>query len=459
MRAMCSRLVQVFDSLGVSDREIAQALGYANASTLSRVRRGEAFVDVERLAALGDLVLRTGQHLDLNWVISGKGQGVSRPRHRATKDRQAELAQLLSPIAPTNSRLLLQSDNTIALGAVTRAWGASVRCAYIDPPYNNGDKYAHYSDNQTSDKWLAEMAQLLAAVRESLREDGSVWISIDDTEVHYLKVLCDRVFGRHNFVTSIVWERRVSRENRREFSRNHEYLIVYARNANVWKKRRNSLPITEDILSRYRNPDRDPRGAWQSVTATAQAGHGTESQFYAVRGPSGNEHWPPKGRCWVYTKERFEEEISKGNVWFGTDGRSVPRLKKHLVSRRSGVTPATLWTAAEVGTTASAKKHLKALFPDLTLFDTPKPEQLLARVIEISTDPGDLVLDPFLGSGTTAAVAHKMDRAYVGVEVGQHAESHCAQRLKKVVAGEPGGVSRAVGWEGGGDFTFFRVDP
>lgn len=352
---------------------------------------------------------------------------------------------------------LIQGDNLLVLEQIGQDLSGSVRCIYIDPPYNNSERYAHYDDRADHDEWLDRMRTTLAALFPLLREDGSLWISIDDNQVHYLKVLADGVLGRDNFVTTIVWEHRTTRENRRAFSNNHEYLLVYAKNAGRFKRTRNTVSPSPEILARYKNPDGDPRGPWQSISLNAQAGHGTPSQFYEVVAPSGRRHRPPKGRCWIYGQQRMKEAISEGRVWFGRDGNGVPRLKRFLSEAAIGMTPPTLWTSDFAGTTWQAKREVLELFPNERVFETPKPERLLQRVLEIATDPGDLVLDAFLGSGTTAAVAHKMDRSWVGIEVGEHVLSHCAGRLRKVVDGEAGGISADVGWSGGGGFRVHRV--
>lgn len=352
---------------------------------------------------------------------------------------------------------LIHGDNLKALSLLAHAYPGSVKCAYLDPPYNNGDSYQHYFDNMGHDEWLRAVTARLEQVRPLLRDDGSVWISIDDSELHYLKVAADGVFGRTNFVGTIIWERRTTRENRKVLSRNHEYLLVYAKKIDIWAKQRNSLPLTDDVKDRYKNPDNDPRGPWQSVSLNVQEGHATPQQYYSIQGPNGRTHHPPKGRCWNYTKQRMLQEIAANNIWFGKDGNSVPRLKQFLSSRKAGLTPETLWRAEDVGTTSSAKKHLLDLFKETSLFDTPKPEQLIHKVLAISSNPGDIVLDPYLGSGTTAAVAHKMNRTYWGIEKGEHIKTHCVERLKKVIAGEKGGVSGPMQWNGGGGFAFFRV--
>jgi adenine-specific DNA-methyltransferase len=362
---------------------------------------------------------------------------------------------------PTNA--LIQGENSAVLDDLHGDLTGEVRCIYIDPPYNNNERYTHYDDAVEHEDWLRALEERLLQMHALLREDGSLWISIDDTEMHYLKVVADGVFGRANFVATIVWQHRTSRENRRVFSNNHEYVLVYARSAARFKATRNLVEPSADVLARYKNPDDDPRGSWQSVSATAQAGHATPAQFYPLAAPNGRIHHPPKGRCWVYAQPRMQEAIERGEIWFGRDGNGVPRIKRYLALGAQGLTPETLWTAEFAGTTRDAKRHLLDMFPNDLVFDTPKPETLIRRVLEIATDPGDLVLDPYLGSGTTSAVAHKLGRRWVGIEQGEHAVTHCASRLRMVVDGEAGGISPQVGWAGGGGFSFLchesRLDP
>ncbi len=352
---------------------------------------------------------------------------------------------------------LIHGDNLTALTLLTKTHAGSVKCAYLDPPYNNGERYQHYSDNMGHDDWLQAITARLEQIKTLLCEDGSVWISIDDSELHYLKVAADAVFGRANFVGTIIWERRKTRENRKVFSRNHEYLLVYAKNIDRWSRTRNPLPLTEDVKVRYKNQDADPRGPWQSVPANVQDGHATPQQHYALQSPNGKIHHSPKGRCWVYAKPKMLEEIAKNNVWFGKNGNSVPRLKQFLADHEKGLTPETIWRADEVGTTSIAKKQMLAMFKETSLFDTPKPEELIHRILQISTNPGDLVLDPYLGSGTAVAVAHKMGRTYLGIEIGEHIKTHSVHRLQLVINGESGGISKMIGWRGGGGFDFYRI--
>jgi adenine-specific DNA-methyltransferase len=353
--------------------------------------------------------------------------------------------------------LILQGENLEILKALTPKYKNQIRCIYIDPPYNNQECYNHYTDHFNHETWLRDITARLEHLAPLLRADGSLWISIDDREVHYLKVAADKILGRDNFITTIVWEQRTTRENRKVFSNNHEYILVYAKNAKKFKESRNFLAFTPEVKNRYKNPDNDKRGPWQSVTANVQAGHATRSQFYELVAPSGKRHVPPKGRCWAYNSARMKKEIAQNNVWFGRDGNGVPRLKRFLSKTQPGLTPHTLWTADDVGTNGTAKKHLLELFPRHRVFDTPKPEQLLHRILHIATNPGDIVLDAYLGSGTTAAVAHKMRRRYIGIEKGNHAITHCAHRIRCVVDGESNGISSLEGWTSGGGFDFYRL--
>lgn len=366
------------------------------------------------------------------------------PRSKA-REPSARLGAQFAPVphlghgVSPRRNAIVHGENLAVLGSLNSTLREQVRCVYIDPPYNNQERYNHYSDRQSHDAWLADVRARLEALRSLLASSGSIWISIDDRQVHYLKVTADDVFGRENFVTTIVWQMRTTRENRKVFSNDHEYILVYARDIAVFRRSRNLLPATDELANRYRNPDNDPRGPWQSISANVQAGHATPTQFYPLVAPNGVVHHPPNGRCWSYTRERMQREIAAGNVWFGRDGNGAPRIKKFLRESIIGLTPNTLWDALAVGTSDEAKKEILRLFPNQTVFDTPKPERLLARIIQIATDPGDLVLDAYLGSGTTAAVAHKLGRRYVGIEQNGSAIELCTQRLRQVVDRSDGG--------------------
>lgn len=356
--------------------------------------------------------------------------------------------------------ILIHGDNKDVLAELWPEFANRIRCIYIDPPYNNGETYHYYDDNDTQGNWLRDMRRVLNLLKPLLSKDGSIWISIDDSEMPYLRVEADKIFGRENFAGTIIWQQRKSRENRAVFSFNHEYILVYAKDIKEFKKKRNLLPVDEDFInSKYKNPDNDPRGPWQSVTANVQSGHAVPSQFYTVVSPTGVKHDPPKGRCWIYNEERMKREIAKGNIWFGKDGSNTPRVKKFLRDAKIGLTPETIWLADEVGTSDSAKKQLMALFPDKdVIFETPKPEELLKRIIEIASDEGDYVLDCYIGSGTTIATAHKLSRHYIGIEIGNHMSELVVKRMNKVIGGENSGISELVGWQGGGDFVFYNFD-
>lgn len=352
---------------------------------------------------------------------------------------------------------IIHGNNEDALDALVQEFERQVKCIYIDPPYNNNESYGHYEDRDSHEVWLSTVVSCIRRLRPFLNDAGSIWVSIDEKQLHYLKVALDDVFDRDNFVTTIVWQQRTTRENRKVFSNNHEYILVYARDYAKFKASRGLLPWTDEIVGRFKNPDNDPRGPWQSVSANAQAGHATASQFYELVAPNGKRHRPPNGRCWVYDEQRMKSEIAKNNIWFSRNGEGVPRIKCFLSEATRGVTPHTLWLADEVGTNDLAKKHLLSLLPGKPVFDTPKPEGLIRRILEIATVPGDFVLDAYLGSGSTAAVAQKMGRKYIGIEIGDHIVTHCVERLRKVIAGESGGISRDVGWTGGGGYDFLRL--
>ena len=355
-----------------------------------------------------------------------------------------------------HQNLLIQGDNLEALKALLPFYRGQVKCIFIDPPYNTKSAFEHYDDNLEHSQWLSMMLPRLQLLRELLSEDGSIWVTIDDNEGHYLKVLMDEVFGRRNFVASCVWQKRYSRENREAIGDVHDYLHVYVRNPERFKRERNLVPMNEEQAKVYRNPNNDPQGRWRPVPMTAQAGHATPEQFYEVVTPSGKSHFPPDGRCWGIARATYERLLAEGRIYFGKNGDAQPNIIRYL-SEVPGLAPWTWWPSEEVGHTDEAKKEANILFGGETSFGTPKPERLIQRILHIATHPGDLVLDSFLGSGTTAAVAHKMGRRWIGIEMGEHAATHCLPRLQKVIDGEQGGISQAVNWQGGGGFRFMRL--
>ncbi len=354
---------------------------------------------------------------------------------------------------PAADNWLIQGDNLDALKALLPFFAGRVKCIYIDPPYNTRSAFEHYDDNLEHSQWLSMMVPRLELLRELLSEDGSIWVSIDDNEGHYLKVVMDEVFGRTNFVANVVWQKRVSPANdAKYFSSDHDYVVAYAKIKEYWAP--NRLPRTDRQNSYYRNPDNDPRGAWNSVTYT---GNKTRAErpnlYYEIRNPfTGDAVWPPDTLTWRYGQETHTQNEAQNLLYWGKRGTSkIPRFKMFLTDAEPTV-PRSVWSAGECGSTQTSMTEQKALFQNA--FGTPKPELLLSRILQIATQQDDLVLDSFLGSGTTAAVAHKMGRRWIGIEMGEHAQTHCLPRLQKVIDGEQGGISEAVGWKGGGGFRF-----
>jgi len=357
-----------------------------------------------------------------------------------------------------SKNMLIHGDNLLALKSLQQDFIGMVKCIYIDPPYNTGAAFEHYDDNLEHSTWLSLMKPRLELLRSLLAEDGSIWISVDDDEQAYLRVLCDEVFGRSNFIAQIVWQKRYSRENREAIGDVHEYIIVYSLSPKKFKASRNLVPMTEEQAKVYKNPNNDPKGRWRPIPLTAQAGHATSEQFYEITAPDGNIFTPPPGRCWGVSKQTYERYLDEGRIYFGKNNNSQPNYIRYL-SEVPGVAPWTWWPSNEVGHNDIAKKEILKLFDKDNIFDTPKPEILIQRILHIATNEGDLVLDSFLGSGTTAAVAHKMNRRWIGIELGEHAYTHCQPRLKAVINGEQGGISNDVSWQGGGGFKFYELAP
>jgi adenine-specific DNA-methyltransferase len=354
--------------------------------------------------------------------------------------------------------MLIQGDNLDALKALLPFYAGQVKCIYIDPPYNTRSAFDHFDDNLEHTTWLAMIWPRLELLRDLLAEDGSIWVSIDDNEGHYLKVIMDEVFGRSNFIATNVWQKRYSRENRESIGDVHEYILVYATSLEKFKAVRNLEPLNEEQAKIYRNHDnpnqKDPSKRWRGLPMTAQGYR--PNQMYVITAPNGRKHSPPKGRCWSMIEPEFEKLKAASRIYWGKDGNAQPSVIRYL-SEVEGLVPWTWWPHTGAGHTDEAKKEANVLFGSDVSFGTPKPERLMRKILEIGSNAGDLVLDCVLGSGTTAAVAHKMGRRYIGIEMGEHAVSHCVPRLQKVIDGEQGGISNAVGWNGGGGFRFFRL--
>ncbi|EKF9083221.1 site-specific DNA-methyltransferase [Vibrio cholerae] len=397
------------------------------------------------------------QKLELTWIGKEK-----RPRLEPRIFlEERELSYQGERKKDTHSdNLLIKGDNLLALKALEQEFTGKVKCIYIDPPYNTGSAFEQYEDGLEHSTWLSLIRSRIELLWSLLDpNEGSLWVSIDDNEMPYLRVLMDEICGRTNFIASNVWQKRYSRENREAIGDVHEYILVYAKNRQVFKKIRNKVPLNEEQAKVYRNPNNDPKGRWRTIPLTAQAGHATASQFYEIISPTGKVFTPPEGRCWGLAESTFLQLQNEGKIWFGKDGNSQPNLIRYL-SEVEGVTPWTWWPSSEVGHTDESKKEQHAIYGKKGAFDTPKPERLIERIIHIATNPGDLVLDSFAGSGTTGAVAHKMGRRWIMVELGEHCDTHIVPRLKKVIDGEDqGGISKAVNWQGGGGFRYLRLAP
>ncbi|QQR91063.1 MAG: site-specific DNA-methyltransferase [Myxococcales bacterium] len=387
----------------------------------------EGKVDFDALReTLGDYVDDREERYSFTW------HGKSRARHIAQTPSTGTLLPCPEQSVEwdTTQNLFIEGDNLEVLKLLQKSYHRRVKMIYIDPPYNTGKEFIYpdkYQDNletylkytgQTDGQgfkvsanteadgryhtnWLNMMYPRLKLARNLLTDDGSIWISIDDNEAANLRSICNEIFGEENFVATFIWQKRTTRENRRVFSFNHDFVLCFARDKDRFQESRNLLPLGDEALSRYSNPDNDPRGDWQSVAITAQAGHATPSQFYTICTPSGREIDPPPGNCWRYNKGKFDEMVAEGRIWFGASGNNVPRKKHFLTEGKDGLTPHTLWLAEEVGTNDSAKRNLVGLFDGGDAYDTPKPVQLVERMLQIATSPGDTVLDFFAGSGTT----------------------------------------------------------
>lgn len=388
---------------------------------------------------------------ELSW--EGKSKAISVAQ--SVPYRLLEADDTLSYGDSKKENMIIQGDNLAALKALLPYYKGSVKCIYADPPYNTGSAFEHYDDNVEHSTWLSLMYPRLELMRELLSDDGSIWISIDDTEGHYLKVICDEIFGRSNFIANVVWEKKYAPQNAAKWlSDSHDHILCYAKNKQIWHP--NLLPRTAEMNARYTNRDNDPRGVWKAENSTAQAGHATPNQFYILTAPNGKKHHLPSGRCWVYTEPVMKKMIDDNRIWFGKDGNNVPAIKRFLTDIKQGIACKTLWSRGDVGDNQEAKREIKTLFGQ-DVFDTPKPERLIQRIIQLSTQKDDLILDAFLGSGTTTAVAQKMNRRYIGIEMGDHAVTHVVPRMKKVIDGEQGGISKAEKWEGGGGYRFYRL--
>lgn len=332
----------------------------------------------------------------------------------------------------------------------------SVRLLYIDPPFNTGSTFADYGDSMAGPAWLSMLRDRIEAAKPYLSDTASVWVHLDDSESHRARCVLDEVFGAQSFVATIIWQKRTTRESRTAISVNHDTIHVYAPSGpRAWKRHRNLLLRGRAELS---NRDHDPRGPWTDAPFTAPGFRA--NQQYLIETPSGRRIRPPAGRSWYATEPTYRQLLADDRIWFPREGAGSPRLKLFAHQVR-GLVPFSVWGALETGSNDDAKRHLQALFPGGNVFATPKPEELLERIIHVATDPGDLVLDLYAGSGTTATAAHKMGRRWVAVERSpKTVTGTLLPRLNKVLAGnDPGGISALTNWQGGGDYSVVQIKP
>ena len=404
----------------------------------------------------------------LDWI--GKKAVVN--HHREVPYRLIHCDKSKSVGDPDAGNLLVQGDNLEALKALLPYYAGKVKCIYIDPPYNTGNEAWIYNDNVNSpeirawlgatvgkeaedlsrhDKWLCMMYPRLRLLKEFLSEDGSIWVSIDDNEGHYMKAVLDEVFDRSNFIASVIWQKLHARNNSAiHFSADHDFVLLYARNSEIWRP--NKLGRTAASDAEFWNPDEDARGLWRRSDLTAAKPY--SDGHYVVVGPHGDEFSPRQNRYWSLSRETFESLRNDNRLWWGKSGRTFP-FRKRFKSELGELVPTTIWLNEEVGNNREAKQETTRVFGRENIFDTPKPERLLQRIIEIASEPGDIIMDSFAGSGTTAVVAHKIGRKHISVEMGEHANTHVVPRLRHVIAGTDNGtINEAVGWKGGGGFRF-----
>jgi adenine-specific DNA-methyltransferase len=353
-------------------------------------------------------------------IIQFKGKTAVENYHHVVPHHTLEMDEKLSTVKKPSldGNLIVEGDNLIALKSLLPTHAGRIKCIYIDPPYNTGNEGWIYNDNLTQpqfkewigrvvgkegedatrhDKWCCMMYPRLQLLKELLRDDGAIFVSIDDNEVHHLRMLMDEIFGAENFVAAITWQKRTSPDARLVFSDAHEYIVCFAKNKEhlVFNK----VPLSEEQRATFKNPDNDPRGPWVSSDYTAQGFR--PNQMYSITTPSGRKVKPPAGTCWKNIEEVFIKLVSDNRIWFGKGGDGIPRRKTFL-SESEGISPWTWWANDEVGHTQEAKKEITDIFQNEEAFATPKPVRLLKRIIQLSSESEDLTLDSFAGSGTTA---------------------------------------------------------
>jgi adenine-specific DNA-methyltransferase len=398
------------------------------------------------------------QKLELTWIGKENRPKLEPRILLEDQDKSYHAPHRVSDKDIFDNRLIF-GDNLLALKALEHELAGKVKCVFIDPPYNTGSAFSHYDDGLEHSIWLSLMRDRLEILRNLLSADGSIWISIDDNEAHYLKVLCDEIFGRDAFVASMIWENFYGRSNAAAISPAHNYVLLYSPMGQDWKKVRNLLPRNVESANKYKNPDNDSRGSWRLGPIFAN-GERHDGLMYTISTPSGRKVSPPKGSHWRMLESQFWNMVNEGRIVFGEKGDNNPAIKLFLNEVQSGLVPRTWWPHTDVGHSQEAKREIQVLFPEATPFDTPKPERLLNQVITIATNPGDIVLDSFAGSGTTGAVAHKMGRRWIMVELGDHCHTCIIPRMNQVIDGkDQGGISKVANWKGGGGFRYYHLAP
>ena len=387
--------------------------------------------------------------LELNWV--GKYE-----------DKVIEPRILLEDVSksygdPSSENMLIHGDNLIALQALQQNYSGKIKCIFIDPPYNTGSAFQQYDDGVEHSIWLSMMQKRLILLRKLLSDDGSIWIVLDDNEVHYLKIILDEIFSRKCFVGTVIWRSSDNSNNdSKQFSVDHNYILVYAKTED-WNTKK--LDRNEQQKSHYSNPDNDPRGPWFDGNPISSP-KPRPNLCYDIIAPNGHVIKPPR-YGWRWSEETLKDKIARGEIRFNDKYTNIKR-RTYLYEQKK-LPPSSLWAdLEETGHNRQAKYEQKKLFPKRRkeeCFATPKPEKLIMKVLKIATDEGDWVLDSFLGSATTAAVAHKMRRKWIGIELEQSAYTHCKPRLEMVIDGEQGGISKNVDWQGGGGYHFYELAP
>lgn len=380
-----------------------------------------------------------------------------------------------------SENMIIHGDNLIALKSLLPQYEGRIKCIYIDPPYNTGNENWVYNDNVNDprirkwlgevvgsegadltrhDKWLCMMYPRLKLLERLLSEDGTIFISLDDNEVYFAKLICDEIFGTTSFISNIIWENFYGRSNAGAISPAHNYTLVYSKAGQDWKNIRHLLPRSEESNNKYKNPDNDPRGLWRTGPIFA-SGERHEGLMYTIKTPSGRIVSPPKGSHWRMLEDDFWKMVADNRIIFGEAGNNVPAIKLFLKEVQGGMVPKSIWSYKDAGHTQEAKRELQDIFPEMIPFDTPKPTKLLNLIINIASDPDSIILDSFAGSGTTAHAVLNMNKQDGGnrkcilIEMENYADDITAERIKRVINGYGEGKKKVAGT--GGNFGFYEL--